>query len=68
MSDLGVQPRVDISDDLLEAVDRHISNMFPGEMHNYVSFLLCFLIFNYFVIINCNLNCVVFLQVLSKLK
>jgi hypothetical protein len=66
ISDLGVQPRADISDDLLEEIDHHISNMFHGEMHNYVSFLLCFLIFNYFVIINCNLNCVLFLH--SKLK
>ncbi|KAM0840237.1 hypothetical protein ACQ4PT_059840 [Festuca glaucescens] len=34
MSDPGVQSRADIPDHLLEAVDRHISDMFPGEMHN----------------------------------
>ncbi|KAM0859027.1 hypothetical protein ACQ4PT_047453 [Festuca glaucescens] len=34
MLDPGVQSRADIPDHLLEAVDRHISDMFPGEMHN----------------------------------
>ena len=42
MLDPGVQSRADIPDHLLEAVDRHISDMFPGEMHNDVSFIIMF--------------------------
>jgi hypothetical protein len=38
----GVQSRVDIPNHLLEAVDRHISNMFPSEMHNDVNFIIMF--------------------------
>ena len=68
MADPGFHSRADIPDHLREAVDRHISDMFPGEMHNDVSFLLCFLIFNYCVIVNCILNCVFCLQLRSKLK
>ncbi|KAM0824834.1 hypothetical protein ACQ4PT_069943 [Festuca glaucescens] len=34
MSDLGFHSRADIPDHLREAVDRHVSDMFPGEMHN----------------------------------
>jgi hypothetical protein len=60
MSEPGFHSLADIPDHLREAVDRHISDMFPGEMHNDVSFLLCFLIFNYCVIVNCILNCVFF--------
>ncbi|XP_051201903.1 uncharacterized protein [Lolium perenne] len=34
MADPGFHSRADIPDHLREAVDRHISDMFPGEMHN----------------------------------
>nr|XP_051219907.1 uncharacterized protein LOC127337060 [Lolium perenne] len=34
MSEPGFHSRADIPDHLREAVDRHISDMFPGEMHN----------------------------------
>ncbi|KAM0863983.1 hypothetical protein ACQ4PT_044239 [Festuca glaucescens] len=34
MLDPGVQSHADIPDHLFKAVDRHISDMFPGEMHN----------------------------------
>ncbi|KAK1677911.1 hypothetical protein QYE76_038759 [Lolium multiflorum] len=34
MADPGFHSRADIPDHLREAVDRHISDMFPGEIHN----------------------------------
>jgi hypothetical protein len=40
MADPGFHSRADIPDHLHEAVDRHISDMFPGEMHNDVRFFI----------------------------
>ena len=40
MADPGFHSRSGIPDHLREAVDRHISDMFPGEMHNDVRFFI----------------------------